>query len=311
MDAVLDEVDKRSRLALSNQMEMLIFYLNDEQLYGINVFKIIEILECPPTVTKIPLSNPSVKGTIDFRGKAVVVIDLGDVLGMTPLDFRNSLCYVIICEYNNAINGFMIKRPDTLLTRGWDEIKSPSGMLTQSAYLTAIAYADNGETIQILDIEKILAEILGLSTELSAEVAAQGRDSGSAGMNVLVVDDSATARMSVESVLRQLGVTCTVMDSAVSALQLLEDIYKKGDGKKFDFVISDIEMPGMDGFTFTRMIRQSPETAGLYVILHSSLSNPSNKDKAEQVGANEFVAKFQPDILAGKVLERIKARSAS
>jgi two-component system chemotaxis response regulator CheV len=215
MGTVLDEVDKRANLALTNQMEMLIFYLNDKQLYGINVFKIIEIIECPKNITKMPLSNPSIRGTVDFRGKAVVVIDLGDVLGMPPLDYKNNITYIIICEYNNAINGFLINSPDSLITRGWDEIKSPSGLLSQtSSYLTAIAYADNNETIQLLDIEKILAEIVGINEELSPEMKEQISQTDGIGRKVLVVDDSKTARLMVKTVLDQFGISCTVILAA-------------------------------------------------------------------------------------------------
>lgn len=308
MDTVFDEVDKRTSLALSNQMEMLVFYLNDQQLYGINVFKIIEIIECPNTVTKIPLAHPSVIGTVDFRGKAIVTIDLGDVLGLPGFDYKNNLSYIIICEYNNAINGFLIKNPDKLINRGWEEIKSPTGLLSHSGYLTAIAYDDNNETIQVLDIEKILAEIVGISQELSIEIKEKMSDM--TGRKVLVVDDSQTARIMVKSVLDQAGIQSTVMDSATGALQLLEGIYVKGADKTagFDMIICDIEMPGMDGFTFTRKVRETPETAGIYVVLHSSLSNPSNKAKAELVGANDFISKFQPDILITKVLEKLSGK---
>lgn len=306
MENILDEVDRRSKLALSNQMEMLIFYLNDEQIYGINVFKIIEILECPSTMTKIPHAHPSIKGTIDFRGKAVVVIDLGDFLGMTPLDYKNNICYIIVCEYNNVLNSFLIKQPDNLITRGWEQIKNPSGMLTQAAYLTAIAYTDDGETIQLLDIEKILAEILGLSTDISEYLKKESGRPEVSLHNILIVDDSKTARESLKSVLDQIGIHHTEADSAVSAFQLLENIYKKDGGEKFSIIISDIEMPGMDGFTFVRKIRETPQMAGLYVILHSSLSNPSNQEKATLVGADDFIAKFQPDILAEKILAKIR-----
>lgn len=309
MDTIFDEVDKRANLALTNQMEMLIFYLNDQQLYGINVFKIIEIIECPKNITRMPLSNPSIKGTVDFRGKAVVVIDLGDVLGMPPVDYKNTISYVIICEYNNAVNGFLISRPDSLITRSWDEIKSPSGLLSQSsAYLTAIAYADNGETIQLLDIEKVLAEIVGIDEDISEETKEQGKDINAEGQHVLVVDDSKTARMMVKTVLTQLGIACTTMDSAVAAMEHLTEL--QASGKRvmdiYNMVICDIEMPGMDGFTFVRTVRAIPAMADLYIMLHSSLSNPANQSKAELVGANDFLAKFSPDVLAQRIMEKIK-----
>ncbi|MCX8070692.1 MAG: chemotaxis protein CheW, partial [Thermodesulfovibrionales bacterium] len=184
---VMEEVDRRANLALSNQMEMLIFYLSDRQLYGINVFKIIEILECPKVMTKLPLSHEAICGAIDFRGNAVTVIDLGYVLGLPKVDYANKICYIVICDYNNTINGFLIINPDSLINRGWDEIKSPSGLLTKSAYLTAIAYNDNGDTIQILDIEKILAEVIGVDETLSNDFVKDKDDMSQ--YNVMLIDD--------------------------------------------------------------------------------------------------------------------------
>jgi two-component system chemotaxis response regulator CheV len=306
MDTVFDEVYKRTSLALSNQMEMLIFYLNDQQLYGINVFKIIEIIECPKTITRLPLSHQSIIGTVNFRDKAVVVIDLAAVLGMPPFRHKDVICYVVVCEYNNAVNGLLINNPDSLITRSWEDIKSPTGLLGQSAYLTAIAYTDKNETIQILDIEKILAEVIGIEDTLTAQMRNELQTKDVRSRHVLVVDDSLTARMSVKSVLDQAGIKCTVIESAVSAFQLIEDIYvKKNGGEGFSLVISDIEMPGMDGFTFARKLRLLPETAKMQIILHSSLSNPSNKAKAEQAGADGFIAKFQPDVLAKTIMEHL------
>jgi len=306
MDTIFDEVDNRTSLALTNKMEMLIFYLNDQQLYGINVFKIIQILECPKTITRIPLSHPSIIGTVDFRGKPITVIDLADVLAMPPVPYKEVICYILVCEYNNAVNGFLINSPDSLITRSWEDIKSPTGLLTRSGYLTAIAYTDKNEIIQMLDVEKILAEVVGIDDMLTAQVKDELKTKQMSTHHVLIVDDSLSARMVVKSVLDQAGIKSTVIDSAVNALKLIEDIYiKKMEGERFSLVISDIEMPGMDGFTFARKIRSMPETAKMRIILHSSLSNPSNKAKAEQAGADEFIAKFQPDMLAKSTIEHL------
>lgn len=303
MATQMEEIDKRSKLALSNQMEMLIFYLTDRQLYGINVFKIIEILECPKNMTRLPLSNEAIVGTVDFRGKAINVIDLGFVLGLDKIDYANMLCYIVVCDYSNNINGFLIVHPESLINRGWDEIKSPSGLLSKSTYLTAIAYSDDNETIQILDIERILAEIVGISDEVSDDLINYDDNKAFEDVEILVVDDSKTARQLLKNVLDQLGIKNTSIDSAENALEFLKGISHQGQPKRFALIISDIEMPGIDGFTFVRRLREDPNLSDYKVVLHSSLSNPSNKEKAMLVGADDFVAKFQPDVLARKIIE--------
>ncbi|MBF0458376.1 MAG: chemotaxis protein CheV [Nitrospirae bacterium] len=313
MDNIVDEVEQRANIALSNQLEMLTFYLSDDQLYGINVFKIIEVLECPSKVTKMPNSHFAVKGTINFRGKSIAVIDLSEALEMAPVDYKNTISYVIVCEYNDLVNGFLINSPNTLINRSWEDVKSPSAVISRTACLTALAYTDDGKTIQLLDIEKILSEVIGLDKDLSDNfkdaIETEAKEINFKDYHLLIVDDSKSARVMLQSVVDQLGVTYTLFDSAITAFQLLED-FSNGDvpiTERFAMIISDIEMPGMDGFTFTRKIKGNPKLSGLYIILHSSMSNQSNILKAKQVGANDFLPKFRPDEIAGKILDRIRS----
>lgn len=297
MASSLDEALQRSNLSLTNQMEMLTFRLTDNQLYGINVFKIIEILECPRRIDRLPNSHPAVKGALDFRGNAIAVIDLSEAVGLTAKEFVDELAYIIICEYNRTLTAFIVHAPDTLLTRSWQDIHKPDGVNAVS--LVAIAYADSGEAIMLLDIETILAQVVGIKSDL-ATVAMTGVEGKGSGRHVLVVDDSRTALMLLQSVLDKMGFTNTAMMSADKALDYLETAHDQ-----VDLVISDIEMPGMDGFTFTRSLREHSNYKHLKIILHSSMSNPSNQLKAEQAGANRFVAKFDPDSLSMEIFSLI------
>jgi two-component system chemotaxis response regulator CheV len=298
MASSLDEALQRSNLSQSNQMEMLTFRLTDNQLYGINVFKIIEILECPRRIDRMPNSHPAVKGALDFRGNALAVIDLSEAVGLPTKEFHTELAYIIICEYNRSLTAFIVHDPDTLLTRSWADIHKPEGVNALS--LVAIAYADSGEAIMLLDIESILSSVVGIEKNLSS-VAMENAEGKGGGRHVLVVDDSRTAIMLLQSVLDKMGFTNTAMMSADKALEYLEK-----EHNKVDLVISDIEMPGMDGFTFCRTLREHNDYKNLKVILHSSMSNPSNRIKAEQAGADKFVAKFDPDSLSAEILTMVE-----
>jgi two-component system chemotaxis response regulator CheV len=297
MASSLDEALQRTNLSQSNQMEMLTFRLTDNQLYAINVFKIIEIIECPKKIDRMPNSHPAVKGALDFRGNALAVIDLSEAVGLPAKDFQHELAYIVICEYNRSLTAFVIHDPDTLLTRSWADIHKPEGVNALS--LVAIAYADSGEAIMLLDIESILSSVVGIERNLSSVAMTEAEGKGS-GRHVLVVDDSRTAIMLLQSVLDKMGFTNTAMMSADKALEYLEK-----EHKKVDLVISDIEMPGMDGFTFTRTLREHSDYKHFKVILHSSMSNPSNQIKAEQSGADKFVAKFDPDSLAEEIFSLV------
>jgi two-component system chemotaxis response regulator CheV len=300
----LDEAIRRSKLSSSNQMEMLTFRLTDGQLYGINVFKIIEILECPNHINKIPQAHPAIKGVVSFRGQGISVIDLSQALGLIAVDFHNEIGYLVVCEYNNQLNAFLVKQTDTLLTRGWDEIKKPEGFRAPS--IVAIANANDDEMILILDIENVLLEVVGMNSKIHENLIEDAHGS-CAGKRVLLIDDSRSAMGLMKQTMESLGIDYKEFDSAVKALNHIEKKVACGDAAGFDLIISDIEMPGMDGFTFTRRVRALPEFVNVPIALHSSMSNPTNRDKAKEAGANEFIPKFDPDALSQLVLRLIQA----
>jgi len=297
MSSSIEEAVQRTSLSMSNQMEMLIFRLTDHQFYGINVFKIIEILECPKRIDRVPHSHPAVRGVIDFRGKAITAIDLSHAIGLAAKKFNVEQAYLIICEYNQMLTAFIIETPESLMTRSWSDIHKPKGVNAKS--LVAIAYTDANEAVLLLDIETVLAEVVGL--DRGAGAASLCRDHLDwASLHILLVDDSRTALLLLQSLLDALGCRHTSMATAAQALDFL-NTSEQDSSPRIDMVISDIEMPGMDGFTLTRTIRENPAHRDLKIMLHSSMSNPTNQLKAKQAGANDFVAKFDPLFLSERI----------
>jgi two-component system, chemotaxis family, chemotaxis protein CheV len=299
MSSSIEEATQRTNLSMSNQMEMLIFRLTDNQSYGINVFKIIEILECPKKINRAPHSHPAVKGVIDFRGKAITVIDLSQAIGLAGKNFQRELAYLIICEYNRLMIAFVIESPESLMTRSWEDIHKPKGVNAKS--LVAIAYNDENVAVMLLDIETILAEVIGLDQGIGAASLSR-EDLDWSSLHILLVDDSRTALVLLQSLLDNLGCKHTSTQSADQALDFLNSVELKG-APPVNMVISDIEMPGMDGFTLTRTIRKIPAFHDLKIMLHSSMSNPTNQIKAKQAGANDFVAKFDPEFLSERIAD--------
>ncbi|MBF0187673.1 MAG: chemotaxis protein CheV [Magnetococcales bacterium] len=306
-DELMAEIDQRANLAFSNEMEMLTFFLTDNQLYGINVFKIVEILECPEKITSIPHSHAAMVGTMDFRGKSVPLIDLSYAMGLTGTNLEE-LSYVLICEYSTTVQGFLITQPNMLLHKRWDEIHSPKGNAYESGYLTAITYHKD-DPIQILDVEKLLSEIIGIDDQVSETLIERSRELISKQHHILAVDDSKAARSMISSALTQLEIKHTIMEFASDAYTMLEQQVEKHGESPYSLILSDIEMPTMDGFTFTRKVKNHPKMKDTYLVLHSSLSNRSNRYKAEQMGADEFIPKFQPDLIAEVLLELLTRAS--
>ncbi len=230
------------------------------------------------------------------------IIDLSLALG-EPSDERAA--HVIVAEYNRSVQGFLVRAVDRIVHVDVASVQPPPGNLGESSYLTAITRHGN-ELVEIVDVEKVLAEVLGEAPALSESMVQQASGLGGA-RRVLVVDDSRVARVQVERVLQQLGVECVLVNDGCEALNYLQSLAERGPVMdKLLMVISDIEMPGMDGYHLTTEIRRDPRLRDLYVLLHTSLSGVFNKAMVEKVGANRFVSKFSADDLAGGVIDRLR-----
>jgi len=164
-----------------------------------------------------------------------------------------------------------------------------------------------GELIQVIDVESVLADIAQNRIEARIDPSLAMSPDGPR-LQVLVVDDSRVARQQIRSVLNQLGVGATLLSDGRQALEHLLQIHASGENpaQRYAMVISDIEMPIMDGYTLTTEIRHHPGLAGLYVLLHTSLSGVFNNAMVERVGANAFVAKYSPHELAEYVMARLR-----
>jgi len=298
---LLESIDRSTQLAGHNRLALLLFRLDQRQIFGINVFKVQEVITTPPLLT-MPASHPLVRGVADLRGGIVPVIDLGRALGYGT---DSAAAHVIVTEYNRSVQGFLVRAVERIVHVDVSAVLPPPGDANGSSYLTAITRHGN-ELVEIVDVEKVLAEVMGEAAALSQELALQGR-SLAGRRRVLVVDDSRVARHQVEKVLQQVGVECALVNDGREALNYLQALAQHGPVTgQLLMVISDIEMPGMDGYSLTTEIRRDPQLRDLYVLLHTSLSGLFNKAMVEKVGANRFIAKFGADELAAGVIERLK-----
>ncbi len=301
MAGVLDGVNQRTQMVGQNRLELLLFKLSGDQVYGINVFKVREVLQCPP-LTQLPNGNPVVRGVAHIRGETVSVVDLSMAIGGAMLsDITNR--FVVISEYNRKVQGFLVSGVERIVNLSWGDIHPPPKGVGRNNYLTAVSELD-GRLIEIIDVEKVLSEIVPANELVSDEITA---DSAKAPQDkiVLVADDSAVARNQVKRTVEQLGLKTHTVINGKEALDWLKTIVDDGKDVLDEvlLVISDIEMPEMDGYTFTAAVRNDPSLSGLHVILHTSLSGVFNKAMIEKVGADRFIAKFDPNELAAAVKE--------
>ena len=301
MADVLYEVDRRTQIVGENRLELLLFRLRDDQIYGINVFKVQEVIRCPK-LTHLPNSKDIVRGIANMRGKTIPVIDLSMALGKEPITDQ-STAYVIIADYYRSVQGFLVTGVDRIINMNWEQILPPPKGSGGAHYLTAVTNVEN-KIVEIIDLEKVLHDITGIDTDVSKKVADEVSVNASRVKTVLVADDSTVARKHIKRTLDQIGIECILVKDGVEALEYLEKLSEESGAlaDKLSVVVSDIEMPNMDGYTLTTAIRQNPKLHDLHVILHTSLSGIFNHAMVQKVGANEFVPKFNADDLANAII---------
>ncbi|MCZ6800879.1 MAG: chemotaxis protein [Nitrospirae bacterium] len=301
MSKWMAEIDQRTRLAGANKMELLMFGLGTEEIYGINVFKIREVMKLPP-ITKIPDSDPRVLGLVNLRGENIPLVNLRKAIGI-PGDEEESHKKLIITEYNDNKQGFLVAEVDRIIRLSWERIHTPPPMVRSSTRgaVTAVTKLDDGRMVLILDVEKILAELHPRSDEEMYKNVSEVPKL--VGKRVLLADDSLVARKQITKTLERLGVTYDECVTGKEALEFLKVLADEADrvGKplsdRLQLILTDIEMPEMDGFTLTKNIRSDPRMSSLPILMHSSLSGNCNVEKGKSVGVTDYVTKFDPNVL--------------
>ena len=312
MSTVQQEVDERTNLTANNKFELLLFRLgeaindNRSELFGINVFKVREILVMP-TVTAVAGSLPHMLGVANIRGQIIPVIDLASAVGCKP---RTGLNILMVTEYARSTQGFAVEEVDEIVRLDWSQVLSAEasavgGMVTSIARLDGDV--DNTRLAQVLDVEQILRDVLP-SREAEINPAAIGPALlVKPGAVILAADDSMVARSLIEQGLNAMGAPFVMTKTGKEAWERLQTIADEAlaEGKtvqdKVALVLTDLEMPEMDGFTLTRKIKQDARFKSIPVVIHSSLSGATNEDHVKSVGADAYVAKFVAEELAATI----------
>lgn len=286
-----------------NRLELLMFSLGSKQRFGINVLKVKELMPCP-SLTQLPSPHPAVCGVVQLRGDTLSVIDLAKAVGLPVIEGAERK--LIITEFNRVVHGFLVHGIDRITLLDWSDVRPPSIGLGKNSYITGVTRVDNA-IVQILDVERVLEDI-GVYHVDEEEVSLDDYEFDCSAP-ILVVDDSNIARKQTVKTLETLGLTSITAKDGREAIEVLLSLSEGGlpITDKVAMVISDIEMPEIDGYTLAREIRQNNNLKDLYVLLHSSLNGVMNNDLADKVGANASLTKFIPGLLAKEIAKGLGA----
>ena len=305
MSELLKSIDARTKLAGTNKLEILMFSLGTdkrtgrEETFGINVFKVREVMRIPK-ITRAPEMPSSVEGMVSLRGVLVPVIDLAKYTGIETDDKAEIM---IVTEYNGLTQGFLVKAVDNILRLDWAAMRVPPAMLIaeMGGLVTAITELKDGRLVMMLDVEKVLSETGHFDSDETVfkSVKPLGKE-----RTVFFADDSSVARNQIARTLDAMQVKYI---SAINGRQAWAELSKMADHADamntplkdmINVILTDVEMPEMDGYMLTRKIKSDKRFAGIPVLMHSSLSSTSNAQMGKAVGVDEYVPKFEAQKLA-------------
>ena len=312
MSELLKSIDARTKLAGTNKLEILLFSLGTNSItgrretFGINVFKVREVMRTPP-ITSAPEMPASVEGMVSLRGVLVPVVDLARYAGVAT-DTPRSI--MIVTEYAGHTQGFLVEGVDTILRLDWSQMKVPPEMLMaeMGGLVTAVTELPDGRLVMMMDVEKVLSETTNYDDEV---VYRNIKPLNDPKLTVFFADDSIVARKQITRTLEAMNVKYVSSINGRVAWNELEKIaaYAEASGQEItdlvSLVLTDIEMPEMDGYILTKKIKTDPRFAGVPVIMHSSLSGMSNQQLGKSVGVDEYVPKFEAQKLSETLTRRL------
>ncbi len=294
-----------------NELEIVDFRIYEgntedtyEWIFGVNVAKVREVLRMP-SITKIPNMPPQVEGMAEIRGKLIPVVSLAKWMGIEEPQERKK--FLLHLEFLRENVGIVVHDAKRIRRISWKDIKKAPDTLNvkMGGRITGVVETEDGLLI-ILDFEGILHDIGLLKIFHEAEAYEKAKEIKKT-HTILIAEDSAVARKIIKDLLEAAGHKVITAEDGLQAWNLLNDYLKKAqsEGKSLkdyiQLVITDIEMPNMDGLTLTKRIKETVGLMGLPVIVNTTLSDDSNRQRAFRVNADGFIVKFDAEELLSMV----------
>lgn len=286
----------------SNEMELVDFRIFKqgadkvyEGIYGVNVSKVREIIKIP-TLTELPGVPDYIEGIFDLRGVVIPVVNLAKWMQIKEPQNDMLKPRVIITEFSNILIGFIVHEAKRIRRISWKDIE-PATFSTGSGALdkgkiTGVTRIENDEVLLILDLESVVEDLGIYAPKMEVDTAKIEKFTGIA----LTLDDSLTARRRVKDMLQKMGLQVVEAKDGVEGLQKLNELYQLyGDDLKnhLQIIVSDVEMPQMDGFHFAARLKEDPRFKNFPILFNSSLSNEFMSEKGiQESGGEGYLVKF-------------------
>ncbi|KLV04061.1 chemotaxis protein CheW [Photobacterium aquae] len=285
--------------ATNQSQGMLLFRLTALQRFAIGTLKVKEIVPYT-SLTAIPHSHPTVLGATSLRGNTIPVIDMAKAVGYPPLTASElEQCFIVVTDCRRMLVGFLVRGIDKIIECNWHNIEAPPRTLGQNIFVTGVTTVEN-QLIQLLDVELLLSKVFPDDPSSLQPILTDIQRETLRPLKILLVDDSAVARKQLSQALDSISIPYFIATNGQDALDMLTHA---ADAKSpFDILVSDIEMPGLDGYELAFEVQNNIKLRDAYIILHTSLSSEISVSQAHQVGANEALTKFEANELIHAML---------
>jgi len=295
-------MDDNSLKVGSNEMELVdfrIFKQEDdhvyEGIYGINVSKVREIIKMP-SLTELPGTPEFIEGIFDLREVVIPVVNLAKWMGITEPQEAKKNTRVIITEFNNVLIGFIVHEAKRIRRISWSDIEPATFMNSSSGLeankITGVTKIEGDSVLLILDLESVVQDLGLYEPETDTAPAEIETFSGLA----MVLDDSSTARKIVKDALQKMGFNVVEAMDGEEGLKKLNDLYEtygEKTSENLKIIISDVEMPKMDGFHFASRVKDDERFKNIPIVFNSSISDSFSEGRGADAGGEAYLVKFQ------------------
>ena len=310
-------MDESSLKVGSNEMELVDFRILNQQadgtvyegIYGINVSKVREIIRVPE-LTELPGTPEFIEGIFDLRSVVIPVVNLAKWMGITPPDDLEKNLRIIITEFNNVLIGFIVHEAKRIRRINWGDIEpatfASGAESLDGSKITGVTRIEGDNVLLILDLESVVQD-LGLYEPDIEEIPHNLENFSGLAM---VLDDSSTARKIVKDALEKMGFNVVEAMDGQEGLQKLDDLYEMyGESlrEQLKIIVSDVEMPRMDGFHFAANAKEDERFANIPIVFNSSISDHFSENRGIEAGGEAYLVKFQASTFYDEVSRVVRA----
>jgi two-component system chemotaxis response regulator CheV len=300
----------------SNEMELVDFRIFKQEkdrvyegIYGVNVAKVREIIKIP-NLTELPGVPEYIEGIFDLRGVVIPVVNLATWMNINEPKDKNIKPRIIIAEFSNILIGFIVHEAKRIRRISWDDIEPASfatgmGALDRSQ-ITGVTRIENDDVLLILDLESVVEELGIYKPKVDENETTIEKIQGTA----LILDDSTIARKLVHEALNKMGLKVIEARDGTEGIDKMAELYEvygESLDKELRIIISDVEMPKMDGFHFAANMKEDPRFAKIPIVFNSSISDHFSELRGKEAGGEAYLTKFDASVFYKEVSKVIKS----